>query len=220
MTRLVFAHTVLSIFILCEIPFAATHKYRLHHFNIYTISLPSHTNASFTKKQEQVESSSSLDPMLERQVETIRNLVDSYMRIVTKTTRDMVPKAIMMMVINNVKDFINGELLAHLYAAGDQVSDGDQRVFMIFASFLCFIGFFFKFKPLNSISLKITPFFEFSLISEQNDGRKSRRSAKTRSNAQNVPCLQRSITYYRWVSTPLNLSHFNYFYFYYYLFLS
>lgn len=60
--------------------------------------------------------------MLERQVETIRNLVDSYMRIVTKTTRDMVPKAIMMLIINNVKGFINGELLAHLYASGDQVS--------------------------------------------------------------------------------------------------
>lgn len=59
--------------------------------------------------------------MLERQVETIRNLVDSYMRIVTKTTRDMVPKSIMMLIINNVKDFINGELLAHLYASGDQV---------------------------------------------------------------------------------------------------
>lgn len=68
------------------------------------------------------QSTSSLDPMLERQVETIRNLVDSYMRIVTKTTRDMVPKAIMMMIINNVKEFINGELLAHLYASGDQVS--------------------------------------------------------------------------------------------------
>lgn len=72
--------------------------------------------------QEQGEqTTSSLDPMLERQVETIRNLVDSYMRIVTKTTRDMVPKAIMMLVINNLKDFINSELLAHLYAAGDQV---------------------------------------------------------------------------------------------------
>lgn len=59
--------------------------------------------------------------MLERQVETIRNLVDSYMRIVTKTTRDMVPKAIMMLVINNLKEFINGELLAHLYAVTDQV---------------------------------------------------------------------------------------------------
>lgn len=65
---------------------------------------------------------SSLDPQLERQVETIRSLVDSYMRIVTKTTRDMVPKAIMMLIINNSKDFINGELLAHLYASGDQAS--------------------------------------------------------------------------------------------------
>ncbi|XP_073941440.1 dynamin-1 shibire isoform X5 [Choristoneura fumiferana] len=64
--------------------------------------------------------SSSMDPQLERQVETIRNLVDSYMRIVTKTTRDLVPKTIMMMIINNAKDFINGELLAHLYASGDQ----------------------------------------------------------------------------------------------------
>lgn len=85
--------------------------------------------------QEQGEpSTTSLDPMLERQVETIRNLVDSYMRIVTKTTRDMVPKAIMMLVINNVKDFINGELLAHLYASGDQVSF-DQYLDTFFISF-------------------------------------------------------------------------------------
>lgn len=62
-----------------------------------------------------------MDPMLERQVETIRNLVDSYMKIVTKTTRDLVPKTIMFLIINNSKDFINGELLAHLYATGDQV---------------------------------------------------------------------------------------------------
>ena len=63
-----------------------------------------------------------MDPMLERQVETIRNLVDSYMKIVTKTTRDLVPKTIMLLIINNAKDFINGELLAHLYASGDQVN--------------------------------------------------------------------------------------------------
>jgi dynamin GTPase len=43
------------------------------------------------------------------------------MKIVTKTTRDLVPKTIMMLIINNAKDFINGELLAHLYASGDQV---------------------------------------------------------------------------------------------------
>lgn len=73
--------------------------------------------------------------MLERQVETIRNLVDSYMRIVTKTTRDMVPKAIMMLIINNCKDFINGELLAHLYASGDQVSIMSSLSFVLRSTF-------------------------------------------------------------------------------------
>lgn len=62
-----------------------------------------------------------MDPQLERQVETIRNLVDSYMRIVTKTTRDLVPKTIMFIIVNSSKHFIKGELLAHLYASGDQV---------------------------------------------------------------------------------------------------
>lgn len=62
----------------------------------------------------------SLDPVLERQVETIRNLVDSYMKIVTKTFRDLVPKLIMHMMINSAKDFIIGELLAALYSSGDQ----------------------------------------------------------------------------------------------------
>ncbi|XP_063613010.1 dynamin-like isoform X1 [Penaeus indicus] len=66
------------------------------------------------------EMSTSMDPQLERQVETIRNLVDSYMKIVTKTTRDLVPKALMHLMINNSKEFIMGELLAHLYACGDQ----------------------------------------------------------------------------------------------------
>lgn len=78
--------------------------------------------ACFTIFQGNSEGSSSMDPQLERQVETIRNLVDSYMKIVTKTTKDLVPKTIMMLIINNAKDFINGELLAHLYASGDQVT--------------------------------------------------------------------------------------------------
>lgn len=64
----------------------------------------------------------SLDPILERQVETIRNLVDSYMKIVRKTFRDLVPKFIMHLMINSAKDFIMSELLAHLYASGDQSS--------------------------------------------------------------------------------------------------
>lgn len=44
------------------------------------------------------------------------------MRIVTKTFRDMVPKTVMHLLINNTKDFIYGELLANLYAAGDQTT--------------------------------------------------------------------------------------------------
>jgi dynamin GTPase len=43
-----------------------------------------------------------MDPQLERQVETIRNLVDSYMAIVNKTIRDLMPKTIMYLMINNV----------------------------------------------------------------------------------------------------------------------
>ncbi|KAL5012567.1 hypothetical protein ScPMuIL_011118 [Solemya velum] len=64
----------------------------------------------------------SMDPQLERQVETIRNLVDSYMKIVNKSQRDHTPKTIMYMIVNNVKDFIGGELLAYLYSTGDQTS--------------------------------------------------------------------------------------------------
>uniref|UniRef100_UPI0037E70B2F dynamin-3-like n=1 Tax=Semicossyphus pulcher TaxID=241346 RepID=UPI0037E70B2F len=62
----------------------------------------------------------SMDPQLERKVETIRNLVDSYMAIVNKCIRDLMPKAIMHLMIINVKDFINAELLAQLYSTGDQ----------------------------------------------------------------------------------------------------
>ncbi|TTG32363.1 Dynamin-3 [Bagarius yarrelli] len=44
----------------------------------------------------------SMDPQLERKVETIRNLVDSYMAIVNKCIRDLMPKTIMhLMIINN-----------------------------------------------------------------------------------------------------------------------
>ncbi|XP_074512530.1 dynamin-2 isoform X2 [Sebastes fasciatus] len=64
----------------------------------------------------------SMDPQLERQVETIRNLVDSYIGIINKSTRDLVPKTIMHLMINNAKDFIHSELLAYLYSSGDQNS--------------------------------------------------------------------------------------------------
>jgi len=61
----------------------------------------------------------SMDPQMERQVETIRNLVDSYLKIIHKTHRDMVPKAIMHIVINQLKEYAKNELLACLYAVGD-----------------------------------------------------------------------------------------------------
>lgn len=61
-----------------------------------------------------------MDPQLERQVETIRNLVESYMRIVSKNVRDLVPKTIMYMMINEGKEFIKAELIASMYATGDQ----------------------------------------------------------------------------------------------------
>ncbi|XP_059138904.1 dynamin-1-like isoform X5 [Physella acuta] len=63
---------------------------------------------------------SSMDPQLERQVETIRNLVDSYLKIVNKTQRDLVPKTIMYLIISNIRIFINSDLLAHIYSTGDQ----------------------------------------------------------------------------------------------------
>ena len=43
-----------------------------------------------------------MDPQLERQVETIRNLVDSYLKIVHKTQRDLVPKTIMFLIVQQV----------------------------------------------------------------------------------------------------------------------
>ncbi|KAG5832748.1 hypothetical protein ANANG_G00294440 [Anguilla anguilla] len=64
----------------------------------------------------------SMDPQLERQVETIRNLVDSYIGIVNKTIRDLMPKTIMHLMINSAKDFIHSELLAYLYSSADQNS--------------------------------------------------------------------------------------------------
>ncbi|XP_051987564.1 dynamin-3 isoform X1 [Xyrauchen texanus] len=80
-------------------------------------------------EKDQVESedaapadSFSMDPQLERQVETIRNLVDSYIGIVNKTIRDLLPKTIMHLMINSAKDFIHSELLAYLYSSGDQNS--------------------------------------------------------------------------------------------------
>ena len=54
---------------------------------------------------------------MERQVETIRNLVDSYLKIVSKTVRDLVPKTCMFMIVQNVS-LDQGRVKAgvHVYA--------------------------------------------------------------------------------------------------------
>ncbi|XP_075895369.1 dynamin 3a isoform X2 [Nelusetta ayraudi] len=59
------------------------------------------------------------DPLLERQVQTIRSLVDSYMGIIYKSVKDLMPKTVTHLMINSVKEFISSELLAQLCALGD-----------------------------------------------------------------------------------------------------
>ena len=55
-------------------------------------------------------------------METIRNLVESYTGIVNKTIRDLVPKTIMFMMVNRMKDYIQTDLLPMIYASGNQDS--------------------------------------------------------------------------------------------------
>nr|CDS27123.1 dynamin 1 [Hymenolepis microstoma] len=56
------------------------------------------------------------NPILKRQVETIRNLVQSYMKIVTKTQLDLVPKITMHLLIDDAKKYMKSDLLPALYA--------------------------------------------------------------------------------------------------------
>ena len=85
------------------------------------------------------------------------------MKIVTKTCRDLVPKIIMYLMINDAKAFINGELLANLYATGDTVKWPSYKV------------------DLN-----------YNYPIAKYDGRKCRRGSEERRNVADVPRLQRS----------------------------
>lgn len=68
------------------------------------------------------------DPHLDREVETIRNLVKSYVKIVSKTFRDLVPKYITRLVINEMKEFIVGDTLYILL--NDLYSNGEHSTLM------------------------------------------------------------------------------------------
>eukprot|EP00051_Salpingoeca_urceolata_P027535 m.481911 g.481911 ORF g.481911 m.481911 type:complete len:812 (-) comp22377_c0_seq1:294-2729(-) len=55
------------------------------------------------------------DPQLERHVEMVRNLVDSYMLIVNKTLKDMVPKMSMYIQVDRLRKYVQDDLLSELY---------------------------------------------------------------------------------------------------------
>ncbi|PAA59145.1 hypothetical protein BOX15_Mlig005677g2 [Macrostomum lignano] len=74
------------------------------------------------REELETEVSSSTDPQMERQVETIRNLVESYMKIVDKTQRDVVPKTVIHLIVNELKDFLKTSMLAQLYGTQDQAT--------------------------------------------------------------------------------------------------
>ena len=45
---------------------------------------------------------SMLDPHMDKQVEMIQMMVESYLKIVDKTIRDIAPKYIMLLIVHNV----------------------------------------------------------------------------------------------------------------------
>lgn len=77
----------------------------------------SSADASSIKVRDEIGSS---DPNLDRKVEMIRNLVDSYLKIVNKTQRDLVPKMIMHVIVNQVTRYVETELVAQLFSSIDQ----------------------------------------------------------------------------------------------------
>lgn len=67
---------------------------------------------------------------LERQVETIRNLVASYMSIVSKTLCDQVPKMIMNLIVGATQKYLTRELLASMYCRSPEelMEESQQEV--------------------------------------------------------------------------------------------
>jgi len=49
----------------------------------------------------------------------IRNLVDSYRSIVNKATLDIIPKTIMYYIINNLKLFLENDIISDVFASAD-----------------------------------------------------------------------------------------------------
>lgn len=60
-----------------------------------------------------------MDPALKNDVEVIRKKIESYMRIVKKTTRDMIPKAMTLYIIEELRSYIKNDLLLKLITISD-----------------------------------------------------------------------------------------------------
>lgn len=68
-------------------------------------------------QQKKEDRTAPIDPVLERQVETIRAHVESYLEIVKTTIKDRVPKIIMFTIVHDVRTFCKMELLGNIYAS-------------------------------------------------------------------------------------------------------
>lgn len=75
--------------------------------SIFNFRLLVYKNNQQAINDELVGITKNLDPQLERQVETIRSLVDSYIEIVNKQIRDFIPKIIMNVMILEVRFYID-----------------------------------------------------------------------------------------------------------------
>lgn len=68
------------------------------------------------------EDQQSMDQQLEREVDMLMKLAESYIRMVHTTEKDLVPKIIMKHIVCSFEDFVTTELPATLYRSqNDQV---------------------------------------------------------------------------------------------------
>lgn len=81
------------------------------------------------------------DPQLERQVETISNLVDSYMGIIYKMVRDLMPKTMMHLMINSVSS------PDHTFNCYFYFFLVQQILFTFFSTFFVFLKFEIPLDP-------------------------------------------------------------------------
>jgi dynamin 1/3 len=69
-----------------------------------------------------------LDNKSKPQVKQIRKLIESYMKIIIKNVRDIVPKVIIMMMINNLTEFLEKELVGQIYSHTDLVKFSNKSL--------------------------------------------------------------------------------------------